>query len=123
MEIVGFAHINYNAKTCKGALNPDDFIGKICAVMEFASEGGVLVLNPDGNALAMFDKEDVRRSFHCGYTSGVVLPPNLNMFDQMIYIQRAINRKGGYPPIVRQMVIGASLGKGEFCDNFLWQKQ
>jgi hypothetical protein len=75
MDIVGFAHIDKNATTCKGAKNPNEFIGQTCAVMEFDSEGGVLCLNPEGTALAMFDKKDIYRSFECTMQSDVVCPP------------------------------------------------
>lgn len=122
-DIVGFVHINKNATTCKGAKNPNEFIGQTCAVMEFDSEGGVLCLNPQGTALAMFDKEDVYRSMKCGYSNGIVTPPNLEMLDQMMYVAKAQQRKGGYNGLVRNMVIEASLMKGKFHDSFLWAMQ
>lgn len=122
-DIVGFVHINKNATTCKGAKNPNEFIGETCAVMEFDSDGGVLCLNPQGTALAMFDKQDVYRSFKCGYSNRIVTPPNLGMLEQMMYVAKAQQRKGGYNWLVRNMVIEASLMKGQFTDNFLWQMQ
>ncbi len=122
-DIVGFVHINKNATTCKGAKNPNEFIGQTCAVMEFGDDGCVLVLNPQGTALAMFDKEDCYRSFKCGYSNGVVTPPHLANLDQMMYVLKSQQRKGGYNWLVRNMVIESSLMKGEFHDNFLWQMQ
>jgi len=122
-HIVGFVHINKNATTCKGAKNPNEFIGQTCAVMEFDGDGGVLCLNPQGTALAMFDKEDVYRSFKCGYSNGIVTPPNLEMLEQMMYVAKAQQRKGGYNWLVRNMVIEASLMKNNFHDNFLWAMQ
>jgi hypothetical protein len=122
-QIVGFVHINKNATTCSGALNPNEFIGQTCAVMEFGVDDCVLVLNPEGTALASFDKEDVQRSFKCGYSGGIVTPPDLDMLNQMLYVTKAQQRKGGYNNLVRNMVIAASLSKGEFSDSFLWQKQ
>jgi hypothetical protein len=121
--LVGFVTINKNATTCKGALNPNEFIGETCSVMEFDREGGVLCLNPPGTALAMFDKEDVARSFKCGYSGGVITPPNLDMLAEMSYVIQAQQRKGGYCELVRNMVIEASLMKGEFTDSFLWAMQ
>lgn len=121
--LVGFVTINKNATTCKGALNPNEFIGENCPVMEFDREGGVLCLNPKGTALAMFDKEDVARSFKCGYSGGVITPPNLDMLGEMSYVIQAQQRKGGYCGLVRNMVIEASLMKGEFTDSFLWAMQ
>ena len=122
-DIVGFVHINKNAKTCKGAKNSSEFIGQICAVMEFGVDDCVLVLNPQSTALAMFDKEDVYRSFKCGYSNGIVTPPNLELHEQMMYVTKAQQRKGGYNGLVRNMVIEASLMKGKFHDSFLWAMQ
>lgn len=123
-DIVGFVHINKNATTCKGAINPSEFIGKTCAVMEFSKiDGCVLVLNPQSTALAMFDKQDVYRKFECNYINGVVVPPNLNLIEQITYVTAAQNRKGGYNALLRNMVIEASLMKGKFHDSFLWAKQ
>ncbi len=122
-DIVGFAHIKKNATTCKGAENPDEFLGHTCAVMEFGVDDCVLVLNREGTALAMFDKEDVTASFTCGYKEGIVTPPNLNFIEQMAYVVKAQNRKGGYNHIVREMVISASLHKNKFNDGFIWQLQ
>lgn len=121
--IVGFVHIDKVATTCKGAKNPNEFIGKTCAVMEFGFDDCVLVLNPQGTALAMFDKEDVLRSFKCGYSNGIVTPPDLDMMNQMMYVVKAQQRKGGYNDLLRNMVIEASLMKGKFHDSFLWAKQ
>jgi len=122
-DIVGFVHINKNATTCKGAKNPNEFIGQNCSVMEFDREGGVLCLNPQSSALAMFDKADVYRSFECGYLNGIVTPPNLEMMEQMMYVMKAQQRKGGYNEILRFMVIEASLMEGKFHDSFLWAMQ
>lgn len=123
MDIVGFAVIKKDATTCKGANNPNEFMGEICSVIEFGHDGDVLVLNPKGTALAMFEKCDVTTSFKCGYSSGVVTPPDLEVFHQMAYVVKATTRKGGYNKLVRNMVIAASLHKGEFNDNLLWSKQ
>lgn len=123
MDIVGFVDIKKDATTCKGAKNPDEFIGKTCRVMEFDRDGGALVLNPQGTALAMFDKQDIYRRFKCGYANGVVTPPDLDMMEQMMYVTKAQTRKGGYNNILCQMVIQASLMKGEFHDYLLWTKQ
>lgn len=123
MDIVGFVHIAKNAKTCKGAKHPEDFIGQICAVMEFDRDGGAMVFNPKGTALAMFEKTDFYRSFKCGYKDGIVLPPGLNFLEGLIYMHKCTCRKGGYNNIVCNMVIQASLMKGKFEDGFLWALQ
>lgn len=122
-NIVGFVHINKNATSCKGAANPNEFIGKTCAVVEFGVDGCVLVLNPQGTALADFSKEDVDKSFKCGYFNGVVTPPDLDLINQMLYVTKAQQRKGGYNRLLCNMVIQASLMKGKFYDNFLWAIQ
>jgi len=122
-KIVGFAHINKNATTCKGAINPNEFIGQTCAVMEFGVDDCVLILNPQGTALASFDKEDVYMSFKCGFSNGIVTPPDLDMLNQMMYVTKAQMRKGGYDSLVCNMVIAASLIKGQFSDSFLWAMQ
>jgi hypothetical protein len=71
----------------------------------------------------MFDKIDVYRSFKCGYSNGIVTPPNLEMLEQMMYVAKAQQRKGGYNGLIRNMVIEASLMKGKFHDSFLWAMQ
>jgi hypothetical protein len=71
----------------------------------------------------MFQKQDIYRGFKCGYSSGIVTPPDLDKINQMIYVEKATNRKGGYNQLVRNMVIQASLMKGQFYDNFLWSLQ
>lgn len=121
----GFCTINPNATTGKGILPEfmDKFLGQICKVMEFDSEGGVLVLAVDGSALGMFDKEDVLNSFECDMQGDVILPPNLNTFEQMAYYTKLTMRLGGYGPMVRSMVIVGSLHKGVYTDGFLFQKQ
>jgi hypothetical protein len=123
IDIIGFAHIKKDASTCKGAKNPNEFLGEICAVMEFGVDDCVLVLNPKQTALAMFDKEDVLRSFKCIVIGNTICPPNQHPLETMVYVGKCIERKGGYDNIVRNMVIESSLAKGEFYDNFLWQLQ
>jgi hypothetical protein len=118
-DVVGYALIDRDAKTGVG---PDikSFLGEQVRVMEFAQDGGVLVLNREASAMAMFDKCDVVRSFKCGEIAGVITPPDLSLVDQMIYIANASARKGGYNHIVKYMVVAASLHRNEFCDSLLW---
>lgn len=122
-NMLGFVDIDKNATSCLGAKNPNEFIGKTCAVIEFGVDDSVLVLNPGSTAMAMFDKKDIYRSFKCGYSNGVVTPPNLDMITQMLYVTKAHARKGGYNKLLCNMVIEASLRKGEFDDRFLWAMQ
>lgn len=123
MNICGFAIIKKEATTCAGAKHPEQFLGNICAIIDKGCDDSVMVLNPEGSALAMFEKEDVHTSFACKVVNGVVCPPGLGFIDETIYQMKCINRKGGYGPIVKNMVIAASLHKGTFTDSLLWAKQ
>lgn len=124
MDIVkGYAIIKEDATTCKGALNPDDFIGKTLIVHDFGYDDSVLVINQQGTALAMFDKIDVKTSFRCSQVNDFILPPNLNELEKMAYMSRCLERKGGYGNIVKNFVIHYSLLKGRFDDSIIWQKQ
>lgn len=122
-KVVGFAHISNTATTCRGAENPSEFIGKVCRVLEFAVDGGVLVINNESTALATVDKEDVIRQFKCGYSNGVITPPDLDFISEAAYLYKVTHRKGGYSPILAQMIIQIGLGLGKFSDAVLWQKQ
>lgn len=82
-----------------------------------------LLISSDGVKIGMVDKKDVGYYFHCEEQNGIILPPNLDFMDQMVYAARAMNRKGGYNNIVKHLVIAASLHRGEFCDSILWAKQ
>lgn len=121
MEVVGYCEIKKDATTCKGTEKPENYIGKLCRVMEFDQWGGVLVLNSAATGLAMFDACDVHRKFECKVAGEYLLPPGLNPIAEMEYMHRLMTRKGGYNTIVRQMVIGASLLKGKYNDDFLFQ--
>lgn len=124
MELQGFCTIKKDAKSGSGTENLEWFLGKDCAVMEFSEhDGSVLVMDWDGRGLAMFDKEDVQRKFECRMSGDVIYPPKLNLTEQMTYFSKVINRKGGYNKLLKNMVIQASLLKGEFYDDFLFQKQ
>ncbi len=125
MDVTGYAFIKKDAKTAKG-VDPKklpDFLGQTVRVMEFADDGGALVISPKGDCLAMFEKEDIKTKFKCTVQGEIICPPDIDPFEQIIYSAKAMSRKGGYGPIIKQMVIAASLHKGTFNDNFLWQKQ
>lgn len=122
MDVVGYCTIKNDA-TSGVAQNLDKFLGKDLRVMEFDQWGGVLVISSDATELAMFDKQDVIRKFECTIMGEYIMPPKLDMIGQMAYTMRLNTRKGGYAPILKQMVIQASLMKGQFNDNFLFQKE
>ena len=123
MDVVGFVKTRKGATTIMGAVSPDQFIGQTCAVMEFCDDGGALILNPEGTALAMINKEDILTSFECSVEGGVVAPPNLSFFEKHDYIAKCFSRKGGYNSTLKAMVVENSLMKGKFCDSFIWAKQ
>lgn len=121
MELQGFCTIKKGALTCAGTDHPEWFVGKDCVVMEFDSDGGVLVIDFNGRGMASFDKEDVYRKFECQMMADVICPPKLNTIDKLLYCSKVHARKGGYNHILKDMVIQASLFKGEFHDDFLFQ--
>lgn len=123
MEVVGYAIIKPTAQTGVSAVDIDLFRGKTCRVLEFAKDGGVLVIDRQATGIAMFDKCDVFKHFKCVEECNVVCPPDLEFHQRMFYISKCMNRKGGYNNLLKQMVIQISLHKGKFTDNFLWQKQ
>lgn len=122
MDTVGYCTIKSDATT---GISPDvkSFLGRDCRVIEFTSDGGVLVLNNEATAIGMFDKEDVIRQFKCKTIGDVIIPPDLDLVDGIIYVGKVTSRKGGYVPLLRNMVIEASLMKGVLTDGFLFQKQ
>lgn len=122
MDTVGYATIKKDATTGRGD-KLDTFIGKDCRVLEFASDGGILALNREGTAIATFEKQDVCRKFECSVFGDFICPPKMDAVAQMAYMTKVMSRKGGYAPILREMVIQASLAKGVFTDGFLFQKE
>ena len=124
MEIQGYAQISKNATSGIGAVDSKLFTEDIyCRVIEFDSDGGVLVIDREANGLMTFDKKDVVSSFKCSIAADVICPPDLNLIDSMIYMHKCHNRKGGYNYQLKVMVILASLHKGKFEDSMLWAKQ
>lgn len=121
MNICGYAHIKPNATTGRGSLPISEFAGEIVRVMEFGYDDCVLVVNSEATGLAMFDKEDVMRSFKCSISGQYICPPNLDPLAQGAYIISLLSRRGGYSPVLKNMVIAGSLAKGRFYDDFLWQ--
>ena len=122
MEVVGYCAIKKDATTGVGD-KMETFLGQTCRVMEFASDGGVMVMNREATAIATFDKQDLHSKFECSVENDVVCPPNLEFVEKMMYVSKVMTRKGGYHPLLKQMVIEASLHKGRFNDNLLWQMQ
>lgn len=123
-NIEGFAMIKKDPQTFLGAEEAlPTFSGKICRVLEFAADGGVLVVNAAATHIGTFDKEDLFSSFKCQEYGDVICPPDMDELQKMAYDLKVKNRKGGYSPLVRQLVISASLAKGVFSDDILFAKQ
>ena len=121
-DVVGYCEIKPDAKV--QAASPDKFRGKIVRVMEFQRDGdGALVISSDATELGMVEADAIRRKFECSSQGEVLMPPGLDLIGQMAYATKVMTRKGGYNNLLKQMVIQASLMKGEFCDNFLFQKE
>ena len=123
MEIVGYVTIKKDAKTGISAEPIEQFFEVPLRVIEFAEDGGVMVINSKGTALATFDKEDVVRSFKCSVFGDVICPPDINFADQLVYSSRCLGRKGGYNYTLFKMVVACSLAKGSFNDSILWALQ
>lgn len=126
MKSIGFCTISPKAKG-RGIqdFQMTSFLGKICQIQDLNDDGDILALNETGTALGMFEKHEIINYFLCDCSSmqGVILPPNLEFFDKMQYYNKLTSRKGGYNNIIKQMVIIASLHKGQYTDAFLFQKE
>ena len=123
MEVVGYAEIKKDATTGTSAIPMDNFLGKVCRVFEFTPEGDVLIIDDKATGIATFDACDIHRKFECKVVGDVITPPNMNMIEQTVYVAKVLSRKGGYNTLLKNMVIQASLMKGKFNDNFLFQVQ
>ena len=124
-DLVGYAVIKKDATTGVSPVPISNFTTPHgVRVLEFATDGGVLVVDAEGSGLCMFDKCDVITSFKCSVENDVIIPPDITDFMQkMLYVTKVNMRKGGYSNILKRMVIAASLHKGEFNDSFLWAKE
>lgn len=122
MEVVGYCTLKKDAQG-QSPIPMSEFQGQDVRVLEFATDGGVLVINSKATGIGMFDKEHIYRKFECTVEGDIVCPPKLDFMQRIEYTMRATTRKGGYNPLLKQMVIQASLAKGQFYDHFLWAKQ
>lgn len=122
-DIVGYCLIKKDAKSFISIAKLETFTKQACRVMEFGVDGCAMIINPEASAIATVDKEDIIAKFECSVHADFICPPNLDFTEQMMYTTKLMTRKGGYAPILRDMVIAASLHSGKFNDNFLWQNQ
>lgn len=123
MEVVGYALIKGDAKSGMSPIAISNFLNKPVRVLEFTRNGDVLVVDTQSTGLATFDACDIRSKFECSVMGEYIMPPGLNEIEKMIYVGKLQSRKGGWAPILKHMVIMASLHKQQYNDAFLWQKQ
>lgn len=123
-QIQGYCRLTYNAQPTGFMGNVKQLRGKILRVMEFANDGGALVLNADGNGLAMIEPEHIAQKFKCGQaTPDILCPPDMDIVKQLLYAAKVNSRPEGYTPEIKKMIIGLSLMAGEFNDSFLWNNK
>jgi hypothetical protein len=124
MEVAGYCVVKNTADFSMAM--PDDkstWADKPLRAVEInENTGSVLVISPCGTGMAMFDTDSLKSYFHSTEVGDVLVPPNLDLIERMIYHGLVISRNGGYSPILKQMVIMQSLHKGEFDDSVLWAK-
>ena len=105
-DIVGYVYIKQSTTGISPA-TIKEFLNVPLRVMEF-SETGVLVIHPNGEAIATFDNVDIVCRFECSYLGNVVCPPNMSLGEKIAYAYRCQNRKGGYNDLLCRMVIMSS---------------
>ena len=123
MDPQGFAILKPNANCEYAVGDPKRWTDpKVIHVAMELNERTKSALLLNGAEMGMFDYSDLEYYFRCDRSGDILLPPGLDMMEQMIYAGLAANRNGGYNKTVQKMVIMASFHKGEFNDNFIWQK-
>jgi hypothetical protein len=124
MELQGYCIIKKDAnfKNVMGA--PVDWLDKPLRAVELNDNtDSAIVLSESGTMVGMFDYKDIRCQFKCNDHGEVLLPPNLDAVEKLLYFTYTMGRNVGYNKIVRTMVIMGSLHSGEFNDKFLWQRK
>jgi hypothetical protein len=121
-DIVGYCEIKDGSQGISAVPLTNFYKGRV-RVLEFARDGGVLVIDNEGTGIGMFEPEHISRKFECTSMGEYIMPPDLDEIDKMVYVSKVATRKGGWAPILKEMVIQASLFKGVFTDSMLWAKQ
>jgi len=98
-----------------------DFSGKICLIVDINDSNDVLVLNPQMTQMGSFDASEVHSFFRAKVTEGYIMPPDIDILEELAYIAKCNGRKGGYNKFCKHLVIGHSLHKGKFTDSCLFQ--
>ena len=122
-DIQGYCVLN-GTKTIIGYTgDPKELLMKPLRILDVAVDNsGFIVVNPQGTAAAMVDMEDVYEHFLCDSVSNVLIPPGLNFLQKMIEVHKRMTREGGYSSDTKKLVVAASLSKGKFYDDFLFDK-
>lgn len=123
MDIVGFCMLKTEVDKDPVMKAPNGWANKPIRVLEFDAWGGVLALDNSATAMGMFDKEMIIHSFKCTIVGDMICPPDLDHIEQLMYTGRVMTRKGGYDPILKHLIIGASLHSNKFNDKLLWHNQ
>lgn len=122
-DIVGYCLIRSTATTFTGTKPLAEFLKHPMRCTEINEEGDVLVINPAADAMASVHACDVLSKFRCDVHGEYLLPPDLDYYNQVAYIAKLMNRKGGYNNTLRQMIVYNSLRKGKYDDDFIFQKE
>lgn len=93
------------------------------AIMDIGiNNSGLLLIEPKGACIVdCQDMKDIRAWFQCDELGDILLPPGLSETQQLVEFSIRHDRPGGYNPIIRSLVIAASLQSGKFNDKFLFQ--
>lgn len=98
---------------------------KILTIQDVAvNNSGFLCIVRDPDCLVdVRSMDSVHRYFLCDSMGDILLPPGLPEKQKFIEITKRVTRDGGYNTVIKNMVIAASLSKGEFYDDFLFTKR
>lgn len=104
--------------------SPDElskFRGKPCRAMEINHRSkSVLVIDPEGTAMGMFDFDQIQSMFECQSMCGLLIPPGLDPVESLMYSTRVlsdIRNQQRDMNFIRKLIIVQSLMKGKFCDT------
>lgn len=84
------------------------------------SSKSVLVIDPEGTAMGMFDFDQIQSMFECQCVGGLLIPPGIDPIEAMMYSTRVLSDKRNQQRdmnFIRKMIVVQSLMKGKFCDT------
>jgi hypothetical protein len=119
LDLAGYALPKKDANG-KSSTDISKFRGIPCRAFEINHDSkSVLIITPDGQDLGMFDFDQIERMFECRSFSGLLVPPDLDEIQALIYVGRVFSYAQNQlrdMDFIRKMVIVQSLAKGSFCD-------